>query len=144
MDDVNRSPSKSDHHLNMTKESSSAVSEPRGRGRPKVLSDASQAQKIARQARSLFLKNGYARTSMDDVVRHCRISKSTLYRLFTNKKELFAAIIDDHRFDMLVLPCNYDDVSIEEALARIFRIDIDGGANEDGLALMRFAVVESQ
>jgi len=128
----------------MTKESSSAVAEPRRRGRPKVLSDASQAQKIARQARSLFLKNGYARTSMDDVVRHCRISKSTLYRLFTNKKELFAAIIDDHRFDMLVLPGNYDDVSIEEALARIFRIDIDSGANEDRLALIRFAVIESE
>lgn len=144
MDGVNRSQSKSDRQPNMTKKSSSPAPEPRGRGRPKVLSDAKQAQKIARQARSLFLKNGYARTSMDDVVMHCRISKSTLYRLFTNKKELFAAIIDDHRLDMLVLPGDYDDMAIEDALAHIFRIDIDSEANEERLALMRFAVVESQ
>src|SRR5579862_1368800 len=128
----------------MGEASSAPKSEPRRRGRPKVMSDANQAQDIARRAKSLFLANGYAKTSMDDVVKHCRISKSTLYRLFTNKRELFAAIIDDNRLDMLGLPGDYDDLPIAEALVRIFRVDIDERANEERLRLIRFAIVEAE
>lgn len=118
--------------------------ERRGRGRPKLLSDGEQALAIARRARDLFIEKGYARTTMDDIVALCRISKSTLYRLFPNKTEVFGAVIEDHRHDMLALPGDYDDLPLAEALARIFRVDIDEEANQQRMALIRFVLVQAQ
>lgn len=118
--------------------------ERRGRGRPKLMSDADQALAIARRTRGLFLEKGYARTTMDDIVAQCRISKSTLYRLFPTKADVFAAIIDDHRQAMLALPGDYDDLPIDEALARIFLIEIDDDANRERMALIHFALVEAR
>ncbi|CAH1661189.1 TetR family transcriptional regulator [Chelatococcus asaccharovorans] len=116
----------------------------RGRGRPKRASDTEQAAAIARRARDLFLEKGYARTTMEDIVARCRISKSTLYRLFPNKTEVFGAVIDEHRQAMLALPGDYDDLPIDEALARIFRVEIDDEANHERMALIRFVLVEAR
>jgi len=116
----------------------------RGRGRPKRMSDAEQALWIARQVRDLFFDKGYARTTMEDVVARCHISKSTLYRLFANKTEVFGAIIDDHRQTMLALPGDYDELPIDEALARIFLVEIDDDANHARMALIRFVMVEAR
>ena len=118
--------------------------ERRGRGRPKLMSDAEQALSIARRARDLFFEKGYARTTMDDIVARCHISKSTLYRLFPNKTEVFGAIIDEHRQAMLALPGDYDELPIDEALARIFLIEIDDEANRERMALIRFVIVEAR
>jgi hypothetical protein len=57
---------------------------------------------------------------------------------------VFAAIIDDHRQEMLALPGDYDDLPIEEALARIFLVDIDEEADRERKALIRFVLVEGQ
>lgn len=120
------------------------ATERRGRGRPKVVPDAEQAASIARKARELFLEKGYGRTTMDDIVARCRISKSTLYRLFPNKAEVLGAVIDDHRQEMLALPVDDDDLPIDEALARIFRVDIDDDANQERMALVHFVIVEAR
>jgi len=115
---------------------------PRGRGRPKLMSDEQQAAAIARQARDLFLQKGYARTAMEDIATRCRISKSTLYRLFPNKTEIFGAIVDDHRHSMLALPGDYGDLPLEEAIARIFLIDIDEDAHRKRMEVVRLVMVE--
>jgi len=114
----------------------------RSRGRPKLMSDAEQTLIIARQAHNLFLEKGYGRTTMDDIVARCRISKSTLYRLFANKIEVFGAVIDSHRLSMLALPGDYDDLPIDEAIGRIFQVDIDDEADQRRIALIRFVIVE--
>lgn len=121
-----------------------ASAQQRGRGRPKRMSDAEQALFIARQAREIFYEKGYGRTTMEDIVARCRISKTTLYRLFPAKIDVFATIIDDHRQEMLALPGDYDDLPIEEALARIFLVDIDEEADRERKALIRFVLVEAQ
>ncbi|MFT4080916.1 TetR/AcrR family transcriptional regulator [Rhodomicrobium sp.] len=108
------------------------------------MSDAEQALSIARRARELFCEKGYGRTTMEDIVARCRISKTTLYRLFPTKIDVFAAIIDDHRQEMLALPGDYDDLPIEEALARIFLVDIDEEADRERKALIRFVLIEGQ
>jgi TetR/AcrR family transcriptional repressor of mexJK operon len=124
--------------------SAGPAAERRRRGRPKLMSDTEQALAIARQARDLFLEKGYARTTMDDIVAQCRISKGTLYRLFPTKADVFAAIVDDHRHAMLALPGDYDDLPTDEALARIFLIEIDDEANRERMALIRLVIVEAQ
>ncbi|MBS7543567.1 TetR/AcrR family transcriptional regulator [Ancylobacter oerskovii] len=116
--------------------------ERRGRGRPKTRSDDEQAAAIVAQARALFLAGGYGRTTMDEIAAACRISKRTLYRLFPAKIDLFAAIIEEHRFSMLALPGDYDQLSLVDAIAAIFRVDIGDAENRERMALVGFVLSE--
>jgi TetR/AcrR family transcriptional repressor of mexJK operon len=52
-------------------------------------------EQILKAARSLFLAQGYARTSMDAVTQEAGVSKQTLYAYFPSKVELIAAIVGD-------------------------------------------------
>jgi len=116
----------------------------RKRGRPKLVSDDTQRSLIAEGARQLFLENGYGRTTTDDVAARCRISKQTLYRLFSGKAALFAAVVDAHRYSMLALPGDYDAMPIEQALQTIFQVDIDPQLDRERMALLRLVMLESQ
>lgn len=44
-------------------------------------------------ATSLFLRNGYLGTSMDEIAGLARVSKQTVYKHFADKERLFAAIV---------------------------------------------------
>ncbi|MCB4767391.1 TetR/AcrR family transcriptional regulator [Ancylobacter sp. Lp-2] len=114
----------------------------RGRGRPKARSDAEQAAEIVTQARALFVAGGYGRTTMDEIAAECRISKRTLYRLFPAKIDLFAAIIEQHRFAMLALPGDYDHLSLVDAIAAIFRVDIDDAEHQERMAMVSMVLAE--
>lgn len=48
---------------------------------------------IVDAARSLFLENGFAGTSMDEVAALARVSKQTVYKHFVDKQSLFADFI---------------------------------------------------
>jgi TetR/AcrR family transcriptional regulator, mexJK operon transcriptional repressor len=54
---------------------------------------ARKRQAILEAARALFLRNGYAGTSMDDVAARAAVSKQTVYKHFLDKEHLFTAII---------------------------------------------------
>lgn len=45
-------------------------------------------------AAQLFLQSGYAHTSMDDVMRESRVSKSNIYYHFKSKEELLLAVVE--------------------------------------------------
>lgn len=116
---------------------------PRKRGRPKLIPDEAQRSHIVESARELFVERGYGRTTTDDIAAHCRVSKQTLYRLFPSKQALFIAIVDAHRQSMLALPDNYDGLPLQEALEKIFTIDIDARADKERVALLRLVILES-
>ena len=48
---------------------------------------------IVDAARALFLRRGYAGTSMDDVAAAAAVSKQTVYKNFADKQRLFAEVI---------------------------------------------------
>jgi AcrR family transcriptional regulator/DNA-binding transcriptional MerR regulator len=50
---------------------------------------------IVEAALELFTNNGYYHTSMSDIARDVGISPSAIYLYFSNKRELFAAVIDN-------------------------------------------------
>lgn len=50
-------------------------------------------QAILDAAQAAFLADGYDRTTMDDVAAHAAVSKQTVYKHFSDKQTLFAAII---------------------------------------------------
>ena len=52
-------------------------------------------QQITNAARSLFLSQGFARTTMDAVTAEAGVSKQTLYAYFPSKTDLLVAILSD-------------------------------------------------
>lgn len=66
-----------------------------------------EREKLARQkeilnaARELFVSNGYADTTLDDIAKKAEFGKGTIYNYFNNKEELVAAIMDQMIDEML-------------------------------------------
>ncbi|MES2129777.1 MAG: TetR/AcrR family transcriptional regulator [Pseudomonadota bacterium] len=50
-------------------------------------------QELLSAALDLFVERGYASTRLEDVARRAGVSKGTLYLYFTNKEELFKAVV---------------------------------------------------
>ena len=69
---------------------SNNLSAPNGPGRPK---DLVKRQAILDAAKSLFLTQGYASTSMDAVAAEAGVSKLTVYSHFNDKETLFSAAV---------------------------------------------------
>lgn len=116
----------------------------RSRGRPKVMSDEDQADKILTHAEALFLEKGFGGATMNDIAARCRMSKRTLYRLFPAKTEMFAAIVRRHRQQMLDLPGPHDDMPVHEALRKVFRVDLSEEASRRRIFLLRMVLSEAE
>ena len=115
----------------------------RQRGRPKQRSDEEERQRIIALACELFLDVGYGRTTMDAVAARCGISKKTLYRLFPAKTDLFGAMVADNRRTMLALPRPDEYLPVADALAAIFRLDVEEADNNERIAFIRLAMADS-
>lgn len=67
-----------------------------------------ETNRIAREGRILdtaltvFAEHGYAATTMDALAAKAGLSKPTLYQYFTSKKQLFTAMMQARRDDMLL------------------------------------------
>lgn len=59
----------------------------------RVAPSSPKRQAIEQAAASVFLRDGYAGASVDDIAREAGVSKATLYSHFHSKEELFGAII---------------------------------------------------
>jgi AcrR family transcriptional regulator len=53
-------------------------------------------QELLAAALDLFVERGYAATRLDDVAAKAGVSKGTLYLYFTNKEELFKAVVREN------------------------------------------------
>ncbi len=58
-------------------------------------------QELLEAALDLFVERGYAATRLDDVAAQAGVSKGTLYLYFTNKEELFKAVVRENLFPVL-------------------------------------------
>ncbi|MDK2955131.1 MAG: TetR/AcrR family transcriptional regulator, mexJK operon transcriptional repressor [Desulfovibrionales bacterium] len=113
------------------------------RGRPKTVCHEQQKALIASAAQKLFAENGYARTTVDKIAATCRVSKQTLYRLFPTKLALFAAAVEAHRLEFLHFSPEYDNLPLDEALEKIFKIDNFDLKKQLCTSFLRLALVES-
>ncbi len=50
---------------------------------------------ILSAGRSIFLRDGFSRAAVADIARDADVSTATLYKHFTSKEELFAAVVRD-------------------------------------------------
>ena len=53
-------------------------------------------QELLSAALDLFVERGYAATRLDDVAKKAGVSKGTLYLYFTNKEDLFKAVVREN------------------------------------------------
>jgi AcrR family transcriptional regulator len=58
-------------------------------------------QELLAAALDLFVERGYAATRLDDVAANAGVSKGTLYLYFTNKEELFKAVVRENMLPVL-------------------------------------------
>jgi AcrR family transcriptional regulator len=105
----------------------------------------SKTAQIRVAAGRLFLEHGYGATSMDAVARAAGVSKATLYAHFTNKADLFSAIVaaECARAVPMVACQDVGGLPVAEALFRIGRTLLDLLLSADALSVYRVVVAES-
>lgn len=113
-------------------------------GRPKVFGDDERRRSIIKAAHEAFIELGFARTTTAEVAARASISKRSIYEVFANKTELFAAVIREHQHLVLDLPRpEGEEMPLLWTLIRIFRLDIDDDAERAREAILNLIVRES-
>lgn len=75
---------------------------PRGRhGLTRREVAAAQRERLVRALGEAMVENGYARTSVADVLRRARVSRETFYELFDSKEDCFLSAFEDANVRML-------------------------------------------
>jgi TetR/AcrR family transcriptional regulator, mexJK operon transcriptional repressor len=72
-----------------------------GRGRPAGGSEVKRAAIVAAALR-LFLRDGFARTSVDAIAEEAGVSKRTIYNHYEDKQSLFLSVVSD-TYDSMIL-----------------------------------------
>jgi len=74
---------------------------------------------ILNAAFEVFVKKGYAKTTMDDIVLASKLSKGALYHYYGSKKELFLSLID--HWEIYTFKDFYDKKSRDKKASDILR-----------------------
>jgi len=86
-----------------------------------------QKEKIFETAKQLFIKNGYNKTSVNNIIKTLDISKGTFYHYFGSKEDLLNEIVDEmvkniiHKTKKVV---SRKDLSAFEKIVNIFSLTI--------------------
>jgi AcrR family transcriptional regulator len=83
--------------------------------------DNAKRRQIVEGARAMFLTHGFDAASMSDIARAAGVSKGTLYVYFTNKEQLFEAIVEEECLAHAegVFSLDPDDHDVGTVLTRI-------------------------
>lgn len=122
--------------------------------RPAVGRTAQKRQAILAAATTLFLRNGFRGTSMDEVASLAKASKQTVYKQFTDKEALFREIVEgvtgnsDAVVDVItaafgdVLASTSDE--LEARLRKVAGVYLDAVLHAQVLSLRRLIIAEAE
>lgn len=100
---------------------------------------------IISAATTLFLKQGYSKTTMDQVAKRARVTKQTIYSHFGDKDKLFSAMITNqcknHTPPDIMLN---NDASFEELMFKIGLGFLQMITSKEGLATTRLVMSEAE
>lgn len=121
------------------------VAESRASGRPKAADAALLGRRIADAAATLFLRDGYAATSVEAIASAAGVSKRTFYARFPDKAAVFLAVVTDLIHEWLQ---GFDEAvgvarGVEEALLTVARKMIDVALTPSALSLHVLITAES-
>jgi len=95
-------------------------------------------------AHEAFVEQGFAGTTTANFAARARTSKRSLYELFEDKTEPFAAVVRESRHLILDLPRpEAEDLSVLETLVRIFRLDIEEKEEREREAILNLIARKS-
>lgn len=100
---------------------------------------------ILRSAIQLFLKNGYAKTSMDAIALRAKVTKQTVYSHYTSKDALFTAIINElaQKHSPSAQPQTGKRQSVEERLYEMGLNFLNMVSSSEGLSSARLVIAEA-
>src|SRR6056297_3755848 len=88
----------------------------------------SKQRDIIHTAKDLFWKHGVSRVTMQEISDKADVSKMTLYKYYSNKKELALEVLKNEvgkafsRFEQII----HSDMHFEEKLEQMFLMKIEG------------------
>lgn len=93
-------------------------------GRPK---DLEKRQRILKSAKSLFLKQGYHGSSMNEIARDAGVTKLTVYNHFQDKATLFTCAIEDTCEALIMArpPQLSADSNFQQALSQLCALSLE-------------------
>jgi AcrR family transcriptional regulator len=104
-------------------------------------------QEVLNVASEYFLSDGYQGTSINAMARESGISKESIYRYFSSKKEMFEAVIAKelraYRERMDFLNMEHESLPLAEALTQIGESILQAISNDRVLALRRLVFQEA-
>jgi TetR/AcrR family transcriptional regulator, mexJK operon transcriptional repressor len=121
-----------------------------GRGRPAGVSDQKQTA-IAAAALRLFVRTGFARTSVDAIAEEAGVSKRTIYNHYGDKEHLFLSVVGDMYEAMIGIVVglmdNYltdvpDDAVEERIIGFACELALFAARSSDRSALLRLVMAE--
>jgi TetR/AcrR family transcriptional repressor of mexJK operon len=114
-------------------------------GGARRMPDSVKHEAILKAATKLFLKGGYAQTTMDAVAEAARVTKQTVYSHYKSKDELFTQMISDLCAKHTPSRLSPDDgQKVEEVLYRIGLGFLNMITSPDGLSAVRLVVSEAK
>lgn len=114
------------------------------RGRPKVFGEQERRQSIIAGAYEAFIELGFAHTTTAVIAAKAKVSKRSIYEVFSNKTALFAAVIQEKQHLILALPRPPGEaLPLLETLIEIFRLNIDQETARAREAILNLIVRES-
>jgi len=90
--------------------------------------DSQKKQLIKSAAKDLFFRFGFSKTSMEDIARQSGLAKPTLYYYYTNKQEIFSAVVIDEagRFMDKVEQSLPSDLPADQKITLFFQLIYKG------------------
>lgn len=90
--------------------------------------DVQKKQLIKTAAKDLFFRFGFTKTSMDDIARQSSLAKPTLYYYYSNKQEIFNAVVIDEagRFMDKVEESLPSDLPADQKITLFFQLIYKG------------------
>jgi TetR/AcrR family transcriptional regulator, mexJK operon transcriptional repressor len=113
-----------------------------GAARPRRMPEDERRLKLIAAASELFLHRGYHTTTMDDVARYARMSKKTLYQVFSAKSELFDALLTDW-LATFTIPVESDGRSPRDVLTEVLSRLVNFALAERQVLMTRLLIAET-
>jgi AcrR family transcriptional regulator len=112
---------------------------------PKVTGRDARRQAILEIARDIFMKDGFAASSMSSIAARVGGSKATLYNYFSSKEELFVAMVQDQcdRSHALLFDFDAGGGDFIEALRRLGERFVRLMLSDEILAMHRLVIAEA-
>ena len=114
-------------------------------GRPTAAELARRKLRVIEVATDLFVKEGYAGTSLIDIARGAGVATRTLYQHFGDKEALFREVIfARNSADAIEKPQLQDGDTLFDALKRVADYATSVAYRPQSIGLMRLMIAESQ